>query len=158
MLSVLISFINCNVHVLHKKIFSNKFDLVWTRTLFLYRVSFTFVKDVYRGNKSWENCVNFFGNCAKNICRIMAWWFMLPPSCEFPWKVCSLIIFDWPRLAANTSLYSPQLYIILTTPTSMVHHGNILFWECYRTSYKYSFPQNAIEHHGKCFLIVSGQG
>ncbi len=31
---------SCNVHVLYKKILSNKFDLFWTRTFFLYKHAF----------------------------------------------------------------------------------------------------------------------
>ncbi len=35
---------NCYVHVLYKIIFSNKFDLFWTRTLFLYSVTIHYGK------------------------------------------------------------------------------------------------------------------
>ena len=51
----------------------------------------------------------------------------------------SVIVRNWPRIAAIASFYSHPLYIILTTPENIEQHGNILFAEHYRRSWKDSF-------------------
>ena len=46
---------------------------------------------------------------------------------------------------------SRLFYITLTTPITIESHRNILFMECHRMSWKYSFPYNNTECHGKGF-------
>jgi len=55
-----------------------------------------------------------------------------------------VILYDWPRLVASTSFYRRPLYIRLTTPIFMEHYRNILFTECCRMSWKYSFRRTSL--------------